>query len=175
MASCGAPPPSQPARNKSGRTVLCVKFQKELPGLDEPPWPGELGQRIYDQVSVDRSWWPSTWRISFSVRAPHYRPVIRRSGPSERRARGAPPRLLVQPSHHHDSVGPWRLSDHRRWPVALLRTSDVVSHRRLSVRRSELQRVRLLQDAPSGTVLGTERRPVDSTDEGIHYYNPALL
>ena len=24
---------------------------KELPGLDAPPWPGELGQRIYDKVS----------------------------------------------------------------------------------------------------------------------------
>jgi Fe-S cluster biosynthesis and repair protein YggX len=33
--------------------VKCVKFGKELPGLDEPPWPGELGQRIYDNVSQD--------------------------------------------------------------------------------------------------------------------------
>jgi Fe-S cluster biosynthesis and repair protein YggX len=33
------------------RLVKCVKFQKELPGLDEPPWSGELGQRIYDNVS----------------------------------------------------------------------------------------------------------------------------
>ena len=38
--------------NKSGRLVKCVKFQKDLPGLDAPPWPGELGQRIYDNVSV---------------------------------------------------------------------------------------------------------------------------
>ena len=35
------------------RTVKCVKFQKELLGLDEPPWPGDLGQRIYENVSVD--------------------------------------------------------------------------------------------------------------------------
>ena len=35
------------------RTVTCVKFQKELPALDEPPWPGELGQRIYENVSVE--------------------------------------------------------------------------------------------------------------------------
>ena len=34
------------------RTVFCAKFQKELPGLDEKPWPGELGQRIYDNVSA---------------------------------------------------------------------------------------------------------------------------
>ena len=30
-----------------------MKLQKELPGLDEPPWPGELGQRIYEHVSAD--------------------------------------------------------------------------------------------------------------------------
>ena len=35
------------------RTVTCVKFQKELPALDESPWPGELGQRIYESVSAD--------------------------------------------------------------------------------------------------------------------------
>lgn len=35
------------------RTVQCVKFGKELPGLPEPPWPGELGQRIYQNVSAD--------------------------------------------------------------------------------------------------------------------------
>jgi Fe-S cluster biosynthesis and repair protein YggX len=28
-----------------------VKLQRELPGLDAPPWPGELGRRIYDHVS----------------------------------------------------------------------------------------------------------------------------
>lgn len=32
--------------------VHCVKFQKELPGLDRLPWPGELGQKIYDNVSA---------------------------------------------------------------------------------------------------------------------------
>ena len=54
MANCGAPPPSpKPAGNKSGRKVFCTKFQKELLGLDTPPWPGELGQRIFDNVSVD--------------------------------------------------------------------------------------------------------------------------
>ena len=43
----------RPDANKSGRTVFCVKFQKELPGLDAPPWPGELGQRIFENVSVE--------------------------------------------------------------------------------------------------------------------------
>ena len=53
--SCGHSSPSSPApsTNKSGRTVMCVKFQKELPGLDTNPWPGELGQRIFDNVSKD--------------------------------------------------------------------------------------------------------------------------
>ena len=36
----------------SDRTVFCVKFQKEMPGLDSPPWPGELGQRIFENVSA---------------------------------------------------------------------------------------------------------------------------
>ncbi len=35
------------------RMVKCVKYGKELPGLDEAPWFGELGQRIYDNVSKD--------------------------------------------------------------------------------------------------------------------------
>ena len=51
--SCGHTPPSRPAGNAGGRTVFCAKFQKELPGLDTPPWPGELGQRIFDKISVD--------------------------------------------------------------------------------------------------------------------------
>ncbi|MCC7009211.1 MAG: oxidative damage protection protein [Acidobacteria bacterium] len=33
------------------RTVFCAKLQRELPGLDAPPWPGELGRRIYDHIS----------------------------------------------------------------------------------------------------------------------------
>jgi Fe-S cluster biosynthesis and repair protein YggX len=39
------------------RKVQCVKLRKELPGLDAPPWPGELGQRIYNQVSAE------AWRM----------------------------------------------------------------------------------------------------------------
>jgi Fe-S cluster biosynthesis and repair protein YggX len=40
------------------RMVKCVKLGKELPGLDRPPWKGELGQRIYDNVSKEawRTW-----------------------------------------------------------------------------------------------------------------------
>ena len=33
------------------RTVHCVKLGKEAEGLDAPPWPGELGKRVYENVS----------------------------------------------------------------------------------------------------------------------------
>ncbi len=35
----------------SNRMVKCVKLQRELPGLEAPPWPGELGQKIFENVS----------------------------------------------------------------------------------------------------------------------------
>ena len=33
------------------RTVYCIKLNKEADGLDLPPYPGELGKRIFDNVS----------------------------------------------------------------------------------------------------------------------------
>lgn len=36
-----------------GRMVMCAKLGKELPGLDRIPWKGEIGKRIYDNVSKD--------------------------------------------------------------------------------------------------------------------------
>jgi Fe-S cluster biosynthesis and repair protein YggX len=54
MSVCGGPSqPLPPAENASGRKVFCKKFQKEMPGLDAPPWPGELGQRIYENISME--------------------------------------------------------------------------------------------------------------------------
>jgi Fe-S cluster biosynthesis and repair protein YggX len=35
------------------RTVHCVKLGREAEGLDFPPLPGELGKRIYEQVSKE--------------------------------------------------------------------------------------------------------------------------
>jgi len=35
----------------AGHTVFCVKLQKELPGLGEPPFDNELGRKVYDNVS----------------------------------------------------------------------------------------------------------------------------
>lgn len=35
------------------RTVQCVKLGKEAEGLDKPPYPGELGQRIFETISKE--------------------------------------------------------------------------------------------------------------------------
>jgi Fe-S cluster biosynthesis and repair protein YggX len=40
------------------RNVHCVKFGKEAEGLVKAPWPGELGERIYANISKQawREW-----------------------------------------------------------------------------------------------------------------------
>ncbi len=52
---------SGPASGESkptGRTVFCVKFRREMPGLDEVPFEGHpLGQKIYENVSKE------AWRM----------------------------------------------------------------------------------------------------------------
>ncbi|HAZ59938.1 MAG TPA: oxidative damage protection protein [Gammaproteobacteria bacterium] len=35
------------------RIVHCVKLGREAPGLPRPPYPGELGKRIHENVSQD--------------------------------------------------------------------------------------------------------------------------
>jgi Fe-S cluster biosynthesis and repair protein YggX len=35
------------------RTVNCVLLKREAPGLDRPPYPGPLGQRIFQNVSKE--------------------------------------------------------------------------------------------------------------------------
>ena len=37
------------------RTVLCKRFNEELPGLDAPPFPGAAGQDVYENVSA-KAW-----------------------------------------------------------------------------------------------------------------------
>lgn len=39
-------------RCMSSRTVNCAKLKQQLPGLEAPPWPGELGQRIFENISA---------------------------------------------------------------------------------------------------------------------------
>ena len=44
--------PSPPAGN-GGRMVKCIKFGREMSGLDRVPWKGELGKRIFENVSKE--------------------------------------------------------------------------------------------------------------------------
>ena len=50
---CGPEKPSGEAVPPGTRMVHCVKFDKDLPGLDRVPWKGELGKRVYENVSKD--------------------------------------------------------------------------------------------------------------------------
>jgi Fe-S cluster biosynthesis and repair protein YggX len=54
----------------AARTVTCAKFQREMPGLSEPPWPGELGRRIYENVSAD-AW--TLWEEQMKMLLNEYR------------------------------------------------------------------------------------------------------
>jgi Fe-S cluster biosynthesis and repair protein YggX len=40
------------------RTVYCVKLKQDSEGLNKAPWPGELGERIYENISKQawREW-----------------------------------------------------------------------------------------------------------------------
>ena len=51
------------------RMVQCVKFGRELPGLDQPPMPGELGQRVYENVSK-QAW--QMWMDHVVILINHY-------------------------------------------------------------------------------------------------------
>jgi len=49
--------------------VQCVKLGRRLPGLAKPPVPGELGQRIYDNVS-EQAW--QMWQDHSRLLINHY-------------------------------------------------------------------------------------------------------
>jgi Fe-S cluster biosynthesis and repair protein YggX len=51
------------------RTVMCAKLGKELPGLERPPFPGELGQRIYENVSAEAF---ELWKPHMTILINHY-------------------------------------------------------------------------------------------------------
>ncbi|OGT18725.1 MAG: oxidative damage protection protein [Gammaproteobacteria bacterium RBG_16_57_12] len=36
-----------------GRMVNCIKLGKQAEGLDRPPYPGELGRKIFENVSKE--------------------------------------------------------------------------------------------------------------------------
>lgn len=49
--------------------VQCAKFNTELPALTRPPFPGTLGQRIFDNVSA-LAW--SMWQEQATLIINHY-------------------------------------------------------------------------------------------------------
>jgi Fe-S cluster biosynthesis and repair protein YggX len=50
----GPPKSAGAAPSQTGpHTVTCVKFGRKMEGLDRVPWKGELGQRIYENVSKE--------------------------------------------------------------------------------------------------------------------------
>jgi Fe-S cluster biosynthesis and repair protein YggX len=52
--ACSGVPPIRQESTEGKRKVMCVKFQKEMVGLDEVPFDGHpLGQRIFESVSKD--------------------------------------------------------------------------------------------------------------------------
>ena len=49
------------------RTVQCIHLKKEAEGLAFPPYPGDLGKRIYEQVSKEafEAWkWHQTMLVN---------------------------------------------------------------------------------------------------------------
>jgi len=51
---CGSVPPIPTEVRPGARKVFCVKFQREMEGLDEIPFEGHpLGQKIYENVSKE--------------------------------------------------------------------------------------------------------------------------
>jgi len=51
------------------RMVNCIKLGRELPGLEKPPFPGELGQRIFDNVSAQGY---ALWQPHMTILINHY-------------------------------------------------------------------------------------------------------
>ena len=49
--------------------VHCVKLDRELPGLSQQPFPGELGERILENVSA-QGW--EMWREHSTLLINHY-------------------------------------------------------------------------------------------------------
>ena len=49
--------------------VMCAKLKRRLPGLDKPPFSGELGQRIYDNISA-LAW--DMWKRQSVILVNHY-------------------------------------------------------------------------------------------------------
>lgn len=55
------------------RMVKCAKLGRELPGLDRPPVPGEIGQRIFENISKE-AW--EMWKKQSLLLVNHYGLVL---------------------------------------------------------------------------------------------------
>lgn len=51
------------------RMVQCVKLGRELPGLNRPPFGGELGKRVFENVSQE-AW--QLWQQQSTLLINHY-------------------------------------------------------------------------------------------------------
>ena len=51
------------------RMVQCAKLGKELPGLEKPPFPGALGQKIYENISAEGY---ALWLPHMTILINHY-------------------------------------------------------------------------------------------------------
>lgn len=51
------------------RTVYCAKLGRELPGLENPPFTGELGQRIFENISAEAY---ALWQPHMTILINHY-------------------------------------------------------------------------------------------------------
>ena len=49
----------------SERKVTCKKLGKELPGLEKPPFPGDVGEQIYQSISAE-AW--SMWNDDMQMK-----------------------------------------------------------------------------------------------------------
>ena len=88
---------------------MCKKLGKELPGLPEAPWPGELGQRIYENISA-AAW--KLWEDRMKMILNEYRLMPWQKEAQELMAKhmeeflfgegsALPPEYVPQPEHKH--------------------------------------------------------------------------
>ena len=47
------------------RVVFCKKFGKELPGLEKPPFGGDVGKKIFELISAD-AW--KMWKEDMQIK-----------------------------------------------------------------------------------------------------------
>lgn len=53
----------------ANRIVKCAKLGKDLPGLKKPPFPGALGQRVFENIS-QQAW--GLWQPQSTLLINHY-------------------------------------------------------------------------------------------------------